>query len=334
MPFLEGHQLRVVLTLAYLALLGMYLLTATVASGDMTNSHILCNFPLTVLVGTLGIGVKLLFAFHVLTTDPILMHTFLGEVEAALGISGANDEEKAGGGNIQSMEQDEGPQTFSLCRWRHGRRRRRRGGAAIAAWSCARGYAVRASLRRRRCLTLIGAVCVGMIVWLMPVVFHWRIYGDQISCVLSLSWASDLRRVLLHRHREELRGPDPPRPDEAGAEELPTPVRPGSTPTVQSETMAQKCLEIAQSERDFKLADRTQDRRDAEQLGRRERGQATDERHRGLQGLQEKRLPRRASDIAIEHELASTATRSPTHLDGITLTIMRSRLSTRCSPTC
>ena len=40
-------------------------------------------------------------------------------------------------------------------------------------------------------MTLIGAVCVGMIVWLMPVVFHWRICGAQIS------WPRKLLGVVI-----------------------------------------------------------------------------------------------------------------------------------------
>merc|ERR1711971_1448898 len=119
------------------------------------------------------------------------MHSFLGEVEAALGIDGAKDEgEEVDGAHIQTRDEEltgaliseTTPKKKSGASWwmRHRNvilRTWLRCCCVIATTAVATFLPYFAPF-----MTLIGAVCVGMIVWMLPVVFHWRICGSQMSC--------------------------------------------------------------------------------------------------------------------------------------------------------
>jgi len=194
-PSIESHmhspeQFPLVLTLAFAALLALYLLTAIVgywAFGNITASPILCNFPLSGPVGGLGIGAKLLIAFHVLTAYPILMHTFLGEVEEALGIDG-DGSDGAKGAHVQCRDEEAtGALLTQVQREKERSWWMRYRNAVLRTWlrcGCVLATTAVATFLPYFApfMTLIGAVCIGMIVWLLPVVFYWRICGGEISC--------------------------------------------------------------------------------------------------------------------------------------------------------
>ena len=198
-PSIEAHmaqpaQFAPVLDYAYVALMAMYLLTAVVgywAFGDLTYSPILCNLPRGPAAGWQGELVcvtKLVVAFHVLTAYPILMSALVNELEALLGISsggggGGGGKGKGKGKGLLLAEEDEEEEEEEEEEHVEG--------AGACGVSKA---AMQRALLRTSCvsltaiialycpyfpefMTLVGAACLTMIVFVLPVVFSWKLRG-------------------------------------------------------------------------------------------------------------------------------------------------------------
>ena len=134
-----------VLDRAFLLLICLYVCVGAIGYntfGSMTYSPILCNLPLDdSFKGTLVKITKLLVAFHVICSYPILMNTLVTEVEDVMGIKN------------------------NLCL------------RFIERTSFVMATALIAGFMPYfpEFMTLVGASCLTMIVFVLPVVFNWKL---------------------------------------------------------------------------------------------------------------------------------------------------------------
>lgn len=140
-----------VLNAAFSALVFVYLLTAAVgyaAFGDQVYSPILCNLPRKGPLGRLTAVTKLLVAFHVLTAYPILMNVLVREIEVGL-----------------RMERSSWSAVEQLAA----------GTAHRAVWVALTTVVALYVPYFPEFMTLVGAICLTMIVFVLPVVFGWKL---------------------------------------------------------------------------------------------------------------------------------------------------------------
>jgi amino acid permease len=194
--------------LAYAILLVVYVLAAVFGFytfGDITYSPILCNFPrsTSTVMGAVTASTKLLIAFHVMSAYPILMTVLTTEIESSLGwrSNGAND--SAGNasddqehGLLPTAEEPQYEQgQVSLLR--HNPPHSSTGaknGVEDSSWSLFfKRTLLRTVLVVLTCciaifipffgllMELVGAMCLTMMVFVLPVVFSWSLWGDQMS---------------------------------------------------------------------------------------------------------------------------------------------------------
>eukprot|EP00943_MAST-04B_sp_MAST-4B-sp1_P002120 g2120.t1 len=163
---------------AYLILLSVYLLAAIfgyLTFGDITYSPILCNFPrdTSTILGTITATTKLMIAFHVMSAYPILMNVVCTELEQTLGIEGTNRGNEAGG-NITNQNVD----TFKARSARFFLR------ISLVALTCFVAVMVPYF---PDVMSLVGAMCLTMIVFVLPVAFSFKLRGDKMS-ILEKVW--------------------------------------------------------------------------------------------------------------------------------------------------
>lgn len=163
---------------AYIVLLGVYLLAAIfgyLTFGDITYSPILCNFPrdTSTMLGAITATTKLMIAFHVMSAYPILMNVVCIELEQAFGIGGNNR------GN--EIAEEDVNQSVKMCKARFAR------------------FFLRISLVVLTCfiavmvpyfpdvMSLVGAMCLTMIVFVLPIAFSFKLRGDKMT-ILEKVW--------------------------------------------------------------------------------------------------------------------------------------------------
>ena len=197
---------------SFAALLVLYIATASTgywAFGGLTYSPILCNFPRDVHtpMGALAAVMKLVIAFHVLSAYPILMNVLCIDVEQGLGLGGgvATKEEdvempgpldaalRAGGGGEGALNGGGGggaraqlppsnlasPSSSSSCWARHRvavLRSLLRATLVILTTTVAVAVPFFAPV-----MSFVGATCLTMVVFVLPVVFSWKLRGRRMG---------------------------------------------------------------------------------------------------------------------------------------------------------
>jgi amino acid permease len=179
--------------LAYAVLLVVYLLAAVFGFftfGDITYSPILCNFPrsTSTVMGAVTASTKLLIAFHVMSAYPILMTVMTTEIEQSLGWTGEDEdyeeaaEEATWTGDSQeaalldSSASTPGKTTKSSTSGSFVKRMFLRT-FLVATTVCVAVFVPFFGLL----MELVGALCLTMMVFVLPVVFSWRLWGDRMS---------------------------------------------------------------------------------------------------------------------------------------------------------
>ena len=186
---------------AYVVLLVLYLMAAVFGFytfGDITYSPVLCNFPRDThsTLGMITATTKLLIAFHVMSAYPILMNVLVTEMERGFGLDEASS--AADDNRHNSRKAKAGP-ALPLLEAGDGRQESDAGAAGASSTTCRnwQGFALRTLLRT--CMVaitccvaifvpffgllmeLVGALCLTMMVFVLPVVFSWQLWGDRMS---------------------------------------------------------------------------------------------------------------------------------------------------------
>jgi len=164
-PSIEQHMPRPqafpkAMNLAYIALVIMYFVTAIMgywAFGDSTYSPILCNFPRGTesVMGALTEITKLIVALHVMCAYPILMNVVVRESERGLQIDTVGKED-----------------TYKNLFFRTSLR------AGLVSLTCVFAICVPYFAE---VMSLVGALCLTMIVFVLPVVFTFKLRGSELS---------------------------------------------------------------------------------------------------------------------------------------------------------
>jgi amino acid permease len=187
----DEKKFNATFNLAYIILLAVYLLAAAFGFytfGDITYSPILCNFPrsTSTTMGAVTASTKLLIAFHVMSAYPILMQVLVTELESGLGWSDEKKTDQEGAVSLLS-----GNDNFTY------------GSSSSSTSSSSFNGSTKCSFLKRLCLRsllvlitcsiaifipffgllmeLVGAMCLTMMVFVLPVVFSWKLWGNQMS---------------------------------------------------------------------------------------------------------------------------------------------------------
>jgi amino acid permease len=160
-PSIEEHmprpkQFNKAFNFAYFCLVVMYLATACFgyyAFGSVTYTPILCNFPRDNVsaMGLITATTKLLIAFHVMSAYPILMNVVVREIETG-------------------SDLDAEGKTL----WRTLLRTILVGSTCLIAIYVPYFGDM---------MQLVGAMCLTMIVFVLPVIFSWKLWGESMSVV-------------------------------------------------------------------------------------------------------------------------------------------------------
>ena len=164
---------------AYLVLLGVYLVAAVfgyLTFGDITYSPILCNFPrdTSTVLGGITATTKLMIAFHVMSAYPILMNVVLVELEETLNLrprSENTDGAMEGSGNASACD----------CKRTIARLLFRLSAVGLTCF-----VAIQVPFFPD-VMSLVGAMCLTMIVFILPVIFSFRLRGQKMS-LLDKVW--------------------------------------------------------------------------------------------------------------------------------------------------
>lgn len=199
---------------AYVTLVVMYILTAGFGYytfGQITYSPILCNFPRDVhtIMGAITATTKLMIAFHVMSAYPILMNVVVLEIERVCGVGftgsitsstkGSTTKSTASGdggllmdgiqggggssGGYGATTDDFGPsfekddQDDNSDSWRPVLLRTAIR-VCLVSVTCAIAIAIPYFAE---VMSLVGALCLTMIVFVLPVVFAWKL------CVMTFT---------------------------------------------------------------------------------------------------------------------------------------------------
>eukprot|EP00945_MAST-04E_sp_MAST-4E-sp1_P000396 g396.t1 len=147
---------------AYLSLVAVYI-TAAVAGyytfGNITFTPILCNFPrdTSTALGAITATTKLMIAFHVMSAYPILMNVVVTEMEQTMGIS--------------HTRRDDDVLSKRACK-----RLMLRTGMVVLTCFVAVMVPFFGPV-----MEFVGAVCLTMIVFVLPVVFSYKLRGDSMT---------------------------------------------------------------------------------------------------------------------------------------------------------
>ena len=196
---------------AYACLLLLYLLAAVMgfyAFGDITYSPILCNFPrsTSTLMGAVTAGTKLLVALHVISAYPILMNVLVSEIEEWLGlrgsrgggVSGEKDTMRAPllplqGGPVESTAGKSHPVANTgdaetpgnppqRCPSSGQAWRRRLMQTLLRCMLVGTTSAIAIKVPFFALLMeLVGALCLTMMVFVLPVIFSFMIWGGKMG---------------------------------------------------------------------------------------------------------------------------------------------------------
>ena len=171
--------------LAYLVLVVVYVVAAVFGFftfGEITYSPILCNFPRSTatVMGALTASTKLLIAFHVMSAYPILMTVMTTEIEQSLGWLHVDD-------GKQDSKDGQETALLSSAGGRHGTASGANGGSFVkrmmlrtcfvAMTVCVAVFVPFFGLL----MELVGALCLTTMVFLLPVIFSWKLWGHDMS---------------------------------------------------------------------------------------------------------------------------------------------------------
>eukprot|EP00301_Raphidiophrys_heterophryoidea_P009114 c1343_g1_i2.p1 GENE.c1343_g1_i2~~c1343_g1_i2.p1 ORF type:complete len:268 (-),score=70.32 c1343_g1_i2:174-977(-) len=162
MPTIESHtagpaQFLPVVNAGFFVLMSMYLPTAVIgywAYGNDVYSPILCSLPRSAVIPTIS---KVIVAFHCLAAFPILMNVIFTELEGFL--IGSRDSEPQSGAMPVYVSR-------SLLR------------AFIVSLAGVVAFFVPYF---PEFMTLVGACCITMMVFVLPIVFNFRLRGHLLG---------------------------------------------------------------------------------------------------------------------------------------------------------
>ena len=191
-PTIEEHMGRpdrfhAVFNAAYVLLMLMYIPVAAAgyyAFGDGTLSPILDNLPTEGTLGALNMATKAIITFHVLTAYPLLLNVVVLELEAALGLgitsAAANPAAAAAAAvtTTTTMTAENGGGRECAVLWRATLR------TALVLLTAVIAYGVPYF---GDVMTLVGALCLAMVVFVLPVLFNLKLRGNQIG-LLERIW--------------------------------------------------------------------------------------------------------------------------------------------------
>ena len=158
-PTIEAHMAKPqnfgsVLNKSYVLLTVMYLgcaIAGYAAFGDHVYSPVLCNMPREGSLAVLGQVTKLAVAAHVMSAYPVLMNTAVTELESKMGIDGES-------------------KTHLALRTAF------RAACVAATTTVAMFVPYFADF-----MSFVGAACLTMVVFILPVVFSWKLRPEEIS---------------------------------------------------------------------------------------------------------------------------------------------------------
>lgn len=167
LPSIEAQMVRpqqfpMVANVAFVVLLGLYLVTSVAGYfvfGAGVASPVLCSFPrdASTPLGFAATATKLIIALHVITTVPLLLNPFALELERGLGIESERKPSHVVGRSLVRT---------SLL------------GAALAV-ALAVPYFGDA-------MSFVGAACLTMMVFVLPVLLSWRLRPEEIGTLERL----------------------------------------------------------------------------------------------------------------------------------------------------
>ena len=191
----DPGQFNAVLDWAFLTRVLMYTLIASVGYGvfgDETQSPVLSNLPVEGGLATVVCLVKLVVALSVFCSYPILMNVMVLELEEALNVRSPGPTADAGNGDAGESSATQAAGT----------------GQGRGPWQRQRReYLVRRTVLRSCCvgataviavlvpffmamMGLIGSCCLGVIVFILPVLFDWRLRTLQGAVIERWRWVS------------------------------------------------------------------------------------------------------------------------------------------------
>jgi len=191
----DPGQFNAVLDWAFLTMVLMYTLIASVGYGvfgDETQSPVLSNLPVEGGLATVVCLVKLVVALSVFCSYPILMNVMVLELEEALNVRSPGSTADAGNGDTgestatQAVGTGQGQGLWQRQRRQYLVRR------TILRSCCVGVTAVIAVLVPffMEMMGLIGSCCLGVIVFILPVLFDWRLRMLQRAVIERWRWAS------------------------------------------------------------------------------------------------------------------------------------------------
>ena len=171
--------------LAYVVLLVVYVLAAVFGFftfGDITYSPILCNFPrsTSTVMGAVTASTKLLIAFHVMSAYPILMTVMTTEIEQSLGWMSRDEtggEDKLVGYTQESALLDSADALGKKESNGSFVKRLMLRTVLVSATVCVAVFVPFFGLL----MELVGALCLTMMVFVLPVIFSFQLWGDRMS---------------------------------------------------------------------------------------------------------------------------------------------------------
>ena len=156
---------------SYVLLLIVYLIAAIfgyLTFGDITYSPILCNFPrdTSTALGAITATTKLMIAFHVMSAYPILMNVVCTELEQTLEIE--NDNETNNNNNNNNNGKNDCKKTFARFCLR------------LSLVGLTSFIAIMVPYFPD-VMSLVGAMCLTMIVFILPVIFSFKLRGQNMT---------------------------------------------------------------------------------------------------------------------------------------------------------